>query len=69
MQKKYLYMAVTPDKYQLPLAVADTVQQLARMVGVTTNSIYSAISHGEARNWKKRRYVRIRIDEEEGQGE
>ena len=69
MLKKYLYMAVTPDEYQLPLAVADSVQQLARMVGVTTNSIYSAISHGESRNWKKRRYVRIRIDEEEGQGE
>lgn len=69
MTIKYLYMAVTPDKYQLPLAVADSVQQLARMVGVTTNSIYSAISHGESMNWKKRRYLRIRIDEEEGQGE
>lgn len=69
MQKKYLYMAVTPDEYQLPLAVADSVQQLAWMVGVTSNSIYSAISHGESRNWKKRRYVRIRVDEEEGQGE
>ena len=69
MLKKYLYMAVTPDDYQLPLAVADSVQQLAWMVGVTANSIYSAISHAEAMNWKKRRYVRIRIDEEEGQGE
>lgn len=29
-----LYLAVTPDRYELPVAVADSVGELARMLGV-----------------------------------
>ena len=41
---KYLYMAVTKDKYELPIAVADSVSELAEMVHVkpTTISFYLA---------------------------
>ena len=36
------WMRVTRDKYELPIAIADTAKQLAEICGVTTNSIYSA---------------------------
>lgn len=32
---KPLYLLVTKDKYQLPLAVADTAEELAQIVGVS----------------------------------
>lgn len=42
---KYLYMAVTKDKYELPIAVADSVSELAEMMKMkpTTISIYLAL--------------------------
>lgn len=41
----YLYIAVTKDEYEFPIAVAETVPELAKMMGVTANSIYSNLSH------------------------
>ena len=42
---KYLYMATTKDKYELPIAVADSVSELANMLGMksTTVSIYLSL--------------------------
>lgn len=37
-----MWMKVTPDKYQLPLVVADSVSELARACNVTRGAIYSA---------------------------
>ena len=39
---RYLYMATTKDEYELPIAVADSVSELAEMLGMksTTISIY-----------------------------
>ena len=39
-------MQVTRDKYELPPAVADTVQELSEMTGVKVQSIYTEIAHG-----------------------
>ena len=47
--KMILYIMVTRDKYELPLAVADTAAELARMVGVTTNAVLSGISKARKR--------------------
>ena len=60
MSKKYLYIAVSLDEYELPIAVADTVPELAKIMGTTVNSIRSAISH------KARRYHKVERIEEEG---
>ena len=51
-------MKVTKDKYQLPIAVADTAAELARMVGVKPGSLYSMRSHGV------KEYVRVEVDDE-----
>ena len=35
-----LYMAVTADKYELPIAVADSAAELARMLGRAVDTVY-----------------------------
>lgn len=41
---KNLYMKCTTDKYEIPIAVADSGAELARMLGVSVNSVWSCIS-------------------------
>ena len=38
-----VYMEITRDEYQLPVAVADTVKDLAKKIGTRANSISSAL--------------------------
>lgn len=51
-----LFMMVTSDKYELPLAVADSLAELAKMVGVKAQSIRSAINHYESGRIKTCKY-------------
>ena len=39
-----LYMKSTNDNLDLPIAVADSCAELARMLGLSLNSVYSMIS-------------------------
>lgn len=41
-----LYMMVTKDKYELPIAVADTAEGLANMTGKNKHTIMSCLTHG-----------------------
>ena len=38
-KKEYVYLATTNDKYELPLAVAESQYELAGMLGVTQGYI------------------------------
>lgn len=59
-----LYMKVTRDKYELPLAVADSPAQLARILGLhNSGMINSAISHA-IHDGRRSMYVKVVIDEE-----
>ena len=42
--KSRLYLAVTPDKYELPIAVFDNARQMARWSGRSESSISTAAS-------------------------
>lgn len=59
MGKNRLYMMVTTDEYELPLAVAETARELADMVGVKVNSIYTSMSHHKAGDLAKTPYVKV----------
>ena len=63
MEKKQsaVYMMVTQDKYELPLAVADTVAELARLTGQKRNTIASAMSHAKKKGFSSR-YKKVVID-------
>lgn len=56
-----LYMKVTRDKYELPVAVADSKSELACMVGVAPSSVCHALERG----WKKSTYVAVEVDDDE----
>ena len=58
-----VYMEVTRDEYELPIAIADNPEQLARICGTTSGSIRSSISHEKAgRN--KSKYKRVEIEDD-----
>ena len=59
MRKDKIYMRTTTDELELPIAVAESPGELARMFHTTSASILSLISH------KKPGWYRIIIDEEE----
>lgn len=40
----HLYMAVIPDKYELPIAVEDTAGKLSRTLNAKEDTIYTGIS-------------------------
>lgn len=52
------------DKYELPLAVADSIQELAKKVNVKPASIHQEISHSK-KIGKRCKYIKVRVDEYE----
>lgn len=55
-----LWLQVSTDEYELPEVVAESAKELASMVGVTPNTIYSTISHAKKKHFKSK-YIKIRI--------
>lgn len=57
-----LYIYVTKDEYELPMAVADTAVELAKILGIKTSAIYCGISNEKAGRWPSR-YKKVVIDD------
>lgn len=57
-----LYMKVTDDEYELPIAVAGSVSELARMLEMKPTTISHLLSVAKKNGWKST-YVRIEIEE------
>lgn len=55
-----LYMAVSRDKYELPLCVEETTLDLARKLGVAEASVRKGLRRREL--GKKSGYIRVFID-------
>ena len=55
-----LYLKVTRDKYELPVAVADTPSELAKMVGVDRSSV----THSLHEEWKRPTYVAVEVEDD-----
>lgn len=62
--KKKIYMAVTPDEYELPLFVTDNLDEMAARFGKSKACILSSISHKRVGHRKGVTFVRI-IEEDE----
>lgn len=60
-----LYMKVTKDKYELPLAVAETKAELARILGLSRGNVRSAFSY--AKKCKHPTYVVVEVEDDEDQ--
>jgi hypothetical protein len=66
---KTVYMAVTADKYELPVAIADTGFGLARLLGIHQNRVHEAMSKGV--KWtmlsdgQRVKFVKVPIEDDE----
>lgn len=61
-----VYVAVTRDKYELPIAVSDAATGLSRMLGLkrcTVSAYLSHADHGKVKGRKK--YIRVEINDKE----
>ena len=68
---KAVYMAITPDEYELPLYVSDSAVEMAKWAGISRGALLSMLAPGR-KNLKKHRYkvskrriIRVYIEEDE----
>ena len=64
----YIWMMVTRDKYELPLAIADTARELAELTGLHKTSIMKGALSYEAGS-KCSRFRKVRVDKNEDEGQ
>ena len=64
MKQKYIWMAVEPNELELPLAIADSAAELAKMFGTSGDAVRSAIRNGDSGRVAGRKFVKI-IDDTE----
>ena len=60
----YIWMMVTRDKYEPPLAIADTARELAELTGLHKTSIMKGALSYEAGS-KCSRFRKVRVDRNE----
>ena len=64
-----LYMVITADEYELPLAVRTKAQEIADLLGRTKYEIFSAVSRKQVSqqryNGHRYRIIKIEAGEEE----
>ncbi len=60
-----LYLAVTADRYELPLAVAGSARELAEMTGYGRINILSAIAHDTPGTQRGMKFIRIEVPGED----
>lgn len=60
----FVYMQVTMDKYELPVAIANSLDELSKITGASKNTISSAISHAKynKEKYKHSKYVKVILD-------
>ena len=56
-----IWLKVTNDEYELPVAMGDTAAELAKECGVTEQSILSSVSKAK-HGIRKSLYRKVRID-------
>ena len=59
-----LWMCVTDDELELPIIVADTVQELASLVETTPGNIYSSYAKYKKGVRKTSKYRKVVIEED-----
>ena len=57
---KYLWLAVEADKYELPLAVADTAEELGKMFGIKKNTVINCVSRNRSGRENGYKYIKVK---------
>lgn len=68
-----VYLIITADKYELPLAVRDNVGEIADLLGKLKYDVYASISRKQVSQKKYNGFhykiIQVEIDEEDDDGE
>ena len=64
-----LWMEVTMDELELPVVIAGSADELARICHTNTNNIYSATSKMRRQKRKRSRFVKVEIEETDDENE
>lgn len=56
-----IYMAVTADEYELPIAVAGSVQKLATMMGLAKQTVKCGLAPSNDDSGKNKGYKFVRV--------
>ena len=59
---EYVYTMVTDDKYEFPIAMADTAVELGKIIGKSEHTIRSSICLNKKGKIKCTRFHKIKID-------
>ena len=60
-----LYLAVSADRLELPLAVFDSPGELARCYGVSKSCVLSNITHGDSGKVRGAKFIRTEVEDEQ----
>lgn len=55
-----LYMAVTVDKYELPLIVEDSISKLAKKTGVSVSTVKSSIDINQSGTRRGMKFIQVK---------
>ena len=66
---KPVYLLVTKDEFELPLAVADSMYELARICGVTPSTIMHSVSTTSKRQVKNSQYKRVWVSDSDDESQ
>lgn len=61
MTSKTLYLIVTMDELELPLAVFDSVREVAKYMGRTEASVRSTLSHYYSGRYKNCPFRKVKV--------
>ena len=64
-RQRFLWLAVTADKYELPIAVADTAKDLGQMLGISKNAIIIQAQLDLDGTRSGRKLIKVPIGEED----
>lgn len=66
-KSKFLWMAVEPDEYELPIFIADTPMELARLLGTSNTNVMNSARLKECTGRHTgRKIVKVKKDERNG---
>lgn len=64
---KYLWLYVTPDKYELPIYVCDTAQELADKRGVSVSTVKTGALIHKRKGYGN--YIKVKLEEDKDMNE
>ena len=59
----FLWLAVTPDKYEFPIYIEDSSSKLAEKLGITASTVIASVSRNKSGINAGRKIVKVELDD------